>query len=137
MVYVAIGLSGLCALAAESIWTRMLGLLLGASVYTLSIILVVFLAGLGIGSSIGSHALSQSRASARRSGLVPAASCRRNCLDRIQSCGIAAVLAGQSIDLLEHLVQLSARSGSSLLGSAPANDALGRQLSSGTGIRRI
>jgi spermidine synthase len=54
MVYVAIGLSGFCALAAESIWTRMLGLLLGASVYTLSIILVVFLTGLGIGSSIGS-----------------------------------------------------------------------------------
>jgi spermidine synthase len=54
MVYVAIGISGLCALAAESIWTRMLGLLLGASVYALSIILAVFLAGLGIGSSVGS-----------------------------------------------------------------------------------
>jgi spermidine synthase len=53
-VYVVIGLSGLCALAAESIWTRMLGLLLGGSVYTLSIILVVFLAGLGVGSSMGS-----------------------------------------------------------------------------------
>jgi len=52
-VYVAIGLSGLCALGAEVIWTRMLGLLFGASVYTLSIILTVFLAGLGIGSSIG------------------------------------------------------------------------------------
>ena len=53
MVYVVIGLSGLCALAAESIWTRILGLLLGASVYTFSIILVVFLAGLGVGSSVG------------------------------------------------------------------------------------
>jgi spermidine synthase len=53
-VYVVIGLSGFCALAAESIWTRTLGLLLGASVYTLSIILVVFLAGLGIGSGMGS-----------------------------------------------------------------------------------
>jgi spermidine synthase len=53
IVYVAIALSGLCALAAEAIWTRMLGLLLGASVYTFSIILAVFLTGLGIGSSIG------------------------------------------------------------------------------------
>ncbi|HEY7338414.1 MAG TPA: fused MFS/spermidine synthase [Bryobacteraceae bacterium] len=53
-IYVAIGLSGLCALAAEAIWTRTLGLLLGASVYTLSIILAVFLAGLGVGSGIGS-----------------------------------------------------------------------------------
>ena len=52
-VYVAISLSGLCALAAEAIWTRLLGLLLGASVYTFSIILAVFLAGLGIGSGMG------------------------------------------------------------------------------------
>jgi spermidine synthase len=52
-VYAAIFLSGLCALAAEAIWTRLLGLLLGASVYTLSIILAVFLIGLGIGSGIG------------------------------------------------------------------------------------
>src|SRR4030095_10120606 len=54
LVCVAMGLSGLCALAAESIWTRLLGLLFGASVYTLSLILAVFLTGLGIGSSIGS-----------------------------------------------------------------------------------
>ncbi|HEY2418060.1 MAG TPA: fused MFS/spermidine synthase, partial [Steroidobacteraceae bacterium] len=53
-VHGAIALSGLCALGAEAIWTRMLGLLLGASVYTLSIIVAVFLAGLGIGSAIGS-----------------------------------------------------------------------------------
>jgi spermidine synthase len=52
-VYVAISLSGLCALAAEAIWTRMLGLLFGASVYALSIIVAVFLVGLGIGSGIG------------------------------------------------------------------------------------
>jgi spermidine synthase len=52
-VYAVIALSGFCALAAEAIWTRILGLLLGASVYTFSIILSVFLAGLGIGSTIG------------------------------------------------------------------------------------
>lgn len=53
-VYVVIGLSGLCALGAEVVWTRILSLLLGGTVYTFSIILAVFLAGLGIGSSIGS-----------------------------------------------------------------------------------
>jgi spermidine synthase len=52
-IYIAIALSGLCALAAESIWTRILGLLLGPSVYTLSIIVAVFLTGLGIGSGAG------------------------------------------------------------------------------------
>jgi spermidine synthase len=52
-IYVAIALSGASALGAEVIWTRMLSLLLGATVYTFSIILAVFLVGLGIGSSIG------------------------------------------------------------------------------------
>jgi len=53
-VYVAIALSGLTALGAEVIWTRILSLLFGATVYTFSLILAVFLLGLGIGSSIGS-----------------------------------------------------------------------------------
>lgn len=53
-VYVTIGLSGLSALGAEVIWTRLLSLMLGATVYTFSIILAVFLVGLGIGSTIGS-----------------------------------------------------------------------------------
>jgi spermidine synthase len=51
-VYVTIALSGACALGAEVVWTRLLGLLLGATVYTFSIILAVFLAGLGIGSGV-------------------------------------------------------------------------------------
>ncbi len=54
LVYVAIALSGLTALGAEVIWTRILSLLLGATVYTFSIILAVFLIGLGLGSSVGS-----------------------------------------------------------------------------------
>jgi spermidine synthase len=53
-VYVSIGLSGFTALSAEVIWTRILSLLFGATVYTFSLILAVFLLGLGIGSSIGS-----------------------------------------------------------------------------------
>ena len=53
-VFVAIGLSGFCALAGEAVWTRILALLFGGSVYTFSIVLAVFLVGLGIGSSLGS-----------------------------------------------------------------------------------
>lgn len=52
-VLVSIALSGLCALAAEVVWARTLSLLLGATVYTFSIILAVFLSGLGLGSSAG------------------------------------------------------------------------------------
>ncbi len=53
LLYVAIGLSGACALAAEVVWTRLLSLTFGASVYTFSMILAVFLSGLGIGSAAG------------------------------------------------------------------------------------
>jgi spermidine synthase len=56
VIYVAIALSGFCALAAEVVWTRLLALLLGATVYTFAIILAVYLLGLGIGSVFGSIA---------------------------------------------------------------------------------
>ena len=54
LVYIAIALSGLTALGSEVVWTRMLSLLFGATTYTFSLILAVFLVGLGIGSSLGS-----------------------------------------------------------------------------------
>ncbi|HYN08180.1 MAG TPA: fused MFS/spermidine synthase [Vicinamibacterales bacterium] len=53
-VYVTIALSGMTALSAEVLWTRLLSLLFGATVYTFSLILAVFLLGLGIGSTVGS-----------------------------------------------------------------------------------
>jgi spermidine synthase len=53
-VYVVIALSGLTALGAEVVWTRLLSLLLGGTVYTFSAILAQFLLGLGIGSAAGS-----------------------------------------------------------------------------------
>ena len=52
-IYVTTALSGMSALAAEVVWTRILSLLLGATVYTFSLILAAFLIGLGIGSSVG------------------------------------------------------------------------------------
>jgi spermidine synthase len=55
-VYIAIGLSGACALGAQVIWTRNLALLLGGTVYTFALILGTMLLGLGMGSSFGSAA---------------------------------------------------------------------------------
>src|SRR5581483_9914149 len=52
-VYLVIGISGMCALGAEVVWTRLLATMMGATVYTFSVILAVFMAGLGIGSGIG------------------------------------------------------------------------------------
>ena len=52
-LYACAALSGFCALAAEVVWTRLLGLIFSATVYTFSIILAVFLIGLGLGSGAG------------------------------------------------------------------------------------
>jgi len=52
-IYLAIAISGLTALGSQVIWTRLLSLLVGATVYAFAIILAVFLLGLGLGSSAG------------------------------------------------------------------------------------
>jgi spermidine synthase len=64
-VYVTIGLSGMTALSAEVIWTRLLSLHFGATVYTFALILAVFLMGLGLGSTVGAN-LARSVGSPRR-----------------------------------------------------------------------
>lgn len=50
-VLFAIAASGFCALGYEVLWTRMLGLVVGTSVYGFTIMLVAFLAGIGVGSA--------------------------------------------------------------------------------------
>jgi spermidine synthase len=64
-VYLAIALSGFTALSAEVIWTRLLSLHFGATVYTFALILAVFLVGLGLGSTIGAS-MARTIVSARR-----------------------------------------------------------------------
>ena len=56
-VYMTIALSGACALGAEVVWTRLIGYMMGATVYVFSIILAVFLTGLALGSALGSMVL--------------------------------------------------------------------------------
>ncbi|MEO0602260.1 MAG: fused MFS/spermidine synthase [Myxococcota bacterium] len=52
-VTIAIGLAGFSALAYEVAWTRLLGLMLGASTYTFSTMLLAFLVGIAAGGAIG------------------------------------------------------------------------------------
>jgi spermidine synthase len=61
-IYAAAALSGFTALGAEVVWTRQLSLLFGASVYTFSLILAVFLTGLGIGGYAGARLARRSNA---------------------------------------------------------------------------
>jgi spermidine synthase len=53
-VVIAIFCSGAAALGSEVVWTRLMGLMFGATVYAFSIILAVFLAGLAIGTAVAS-----------------------------------------------------------------------------------
>jgi len=71
-VYAAAALSGFTALGAEVVWTRQLSLLFGASVYTFSLILAVFLSGLGIGGLVGSRLARRPTASVVTLGRVQA-----------------------------------------------------------------
>jgi spermidine synthase len=61
-IYIAIALSGASALGAEVIWTRLMGMLLLATVYVFSIILAVFLVGLAAGGTAASWLIRRMRA---------------------------------------------------------------------------
>ena len=56
-VNLTIAISGATALGAEVVWTRMLGMVFGSTVYCFSIILAVFLIGLAAGGALGSQVL--------------------------------------------------------------------------------
>ncbi len=57
MAAVAVGISGAVALAYEVSWTRMLALVLGPTSYAFGAMLVVFIAGLALGSFVATVAL--------------------------------------------------------------------------------
>jgi spermidine synthase len=50
LTLLGIAVSGFCALGYEVLWTRMLTLVVGTSVYSFTVMLVAFLAGIGAGS---------------------------------------------------------------------------------------
>jgi spermidine synthase len=50
IVFLGIGISGFCALGYEVLWTRILTLTIGTSVYGFTIMLVAFLSGIAFGS---------------------------------------------------------------------------------------
>jgi spermidine synthase len=53
VVLASFAISGLASLGFEVIWTRQLVLFMGTSIYAFSIMLVLFLGGLGLGSLVG------------------------------------------------------------------------------------
>ena len=130
-VYLVIGISGMCALGAEVVWTRLLAVMMGATVYTFSVILAVFLVGLGIGSSIGAL-LARSIARPRVAlGTLPVSGGRRRRMDRLHAGRFDSLLAGELGPVQQPVVHLPDRSGAQFLGRAARDDHVGRELSSG------
>src|SRR5262249_16702183 len=68
----AFAASGFVALSYEVIWSRVLALIIGSSVYAFSIMLATFLIGLAAGASIASRAVDRIKSPAMVFGLVEA-----------------------------------------------------------------
>ena len=69
LVYIYFFISGITALVYEIIWTRQLTLVFGHTVYSVSIVLSAFMAGLGFGSFVWGHRID--RAVARQEETPP------------------------------------------------------------------
>ncbi len=69
LVYIYFFISGITALVYEIIWTRQLTLVFGHTVYSVSIVLSAFMAGLGFGSYVWGHMID--RAVARQEETPP------------------------------------------------------------------
>ena len=80
----AIALSGMSALGPRWSGPGCCRCCSAGTVYTFSIILAVFLVGLGIGSSVGAPCPPRQRVAAGGPGRVPDAADRRHCLDGLQ-----------------------------------------------------
>jgi spermidine synthase len=87
-IYFAAAASGFTALGAQVVWTRLLTLLFGATVYAFALILAVFLACLGLGSAIAAYLLRRGLNPARglafcQAALVPALLLSAVILDKV------------------------------------------------------
>jgi hypothetical protein len=89
------------------VWTRLLGLMLGATVYTFSIILAVFLVGIGIGSTGGSVLARDARNPKALLGWCQMLLVAR-WPGRPRARPVAPVLADRSIDCDEPVVHIPA-----------------------------
>jgi spermidine synthase len=130
-VYVTIALSGLTALSAEVIWTRLLSLHFGATVYTFALILAVFLVGLRPRQHHRRVDRAEHGVAPARARLVPAAAVRRGRVGGLPADAVAAVLAINPYISTTPWFTLQLAYGPLHVGDAARRDALGRELSAG------
>ncbi len=137
IIYLAIGLSGMSALGAEVIWTRLFGLLLSHTTYTFSIILAVFLIGIGLGSGRGLVHRAPEPQSAPCARLRAARAGRGHRLGVVEYHQRAALLAGQSAPGVEPVESIPDRFRPLPVGDPACGLPVGRQLSPGARRSRV
>ncbi|MBM4080375.1 MAG: spermidine synthase, partial [Planctomycetes bacterium] len=73
LIFTCFFASGACGLAYEVLWTRMLTLVFGTTVYSTSVVLTVFMAGLGLGAALGGRYADRLRNPLRAYGILEVA----------------------------------------------------------------
>jgi spermidine synthase len=73
MILVVFAATGFCALAVEVIWTRILALIIGTTVYAFATMLATFLLGLAVGSAVFAGFAQRTKSPGRSLGLLVAA----------------------------------------------------------------
>jgi spermidine synthase len=107
LVLWGIGVSGFCALGYEVLWTRVLSIVIGASVYGFTLLLMAFLAGIGLGSA--AYGLFLNMSGTERSGAESVTS------KSVVSFGFVQVIIGVSaLFATMHLRDLTLHTGSVL-----------------------
>ena len=114
LVLWGIGVSGFCALGYEVLWTRVLSLVIGASVYGFTVMLMAFLSGIALGSSAYGAWRKARRARLGTDNDAPTRSVIAFGLVQV-AIGVAALVVTSVLrDLPSHALALQAR----LIGSA-------------------
>ena len=93
LLIAVVAVSGGIAMALQVLWTRGLSMVLGASSYAFTTILVVFLTGLAVGSAVASLTADRDRAPTRRLGLL------------LVLAGIFGFMGTRAIDQMPHWLQ--------------------------------
>ena len=95
---VVFALSGAAAMALEVLWTRAVGVVIGASTYSFTLILTTFLIGLAFGAAMMARFVDRLRDPVGMLGVVQVA------------VGVSAILCGRLVDQLPRLLHEVARS---------------------------
>ncbi|MBM4048702.1 MAG: hypothetical protein FJ279_26665, partial [Planctomycetes bacterium] len=127
LIFTCFFASGACGLAYEVLWTRMLTLVFGTTVYSTSVVLTVFMAGLGLGAALGGRYADRLRNPLRAYGILEVAIGLYCFFTPSLVRGIEALYAGWAVPAAP-TAMLALRAGLSFLALIPPTVLMGATL---------